>query len=393
MALADPTANETQADAYLTVGMCTAQHLVVANATELAPPVYRGNWMEAVHGHMRWFEDDGKPRQQRPKTWSAPLVTFSQSMTGMRRRHASPSNMGSASASTEKQLQFLLRRNANSPQWRLPSGRWAYADPATVDAGTKQKATKKGGAGGGKRKGSSKDSGKPKGSRLKGTSGGGRRADKEASAQAARRLAAFHNSSSSSSTAGSRKLQAQAHESWWTSTPFLQASAPNCDLQAAHTLGHVMCPSSKQAPASRHNAHDGRVGHRLATDCVLQDRGPAIDVYDDEQSYYLPWIKSDLEPWKNGIEQVCRVQGCLVGSILQLQQYPGGTNNASKASCPLLQADIDRASALAHSKGPYCYGGAHVCAPAACANPCMHAASVRCQRFGRFSSCRCMALC
>lgn len=45
------------------------QHLIVANATGLAPPVYRGNWMEAVHGRMRWFEDDGKPRQMRSKAW------------------------------------------------------------------------------------------------------------------------------------------------------------------------------------------------------------------------------------------------------------------------------------------------------------------------------------
>jgi hypothetical protein len=27
-------------------------------------------------------------------------------------------------------------------------------------------------------------------------------------------------------------------------------------------------------------------------------------VYDVERSYYLPWIKHDLEPWQNGIEQV-----------------------------------------------------------------------------------------
>lgn len=45
------------------------QHLIAANATGLAPPVFRGNWMEAVHGHMRWYEDDGKPRQMRPQNW------------------------------------------------------------------------------------------------------------------------------------------------------------------------------------------------------------------------------------------------------------------------------------------------------------------------------------
>lgn len=45
------------------------KHLIVANATGLAPPVYRGNWMESVHGRMRWFEDDGRPRQMRLKTW------------------------------------------------------------------------------------------------------------------------------------------------------------------------------------------------------------------------------------------------------------------------------------------------------------------------------------
>lgn len=65
-----------------------------------------------------------------------------------------------------------------------------------------------------------------------------------------------------------------------------------------------MCPSSKQATARLHDVNDGRVGHHVSANCVLQVRGPAIDVYEEEQSYYLPWIKSDLEPWKNGIEQV-----------------------------------------------------------------------------------------
>lgn len=26
-------------------------------------------------------------------------------------------------------------------------------------------------------------------------------------------------------------------------------------------------------------------------------------MYDEERSYYLPWIKHDLQPWKDGIEQ------------------------------------------------------------------------------------------
>jgi len=48
---------------------CLLQALISANATGLPPPVYHGDWMEAAHGRLRWFEDDGKPRQMRPKTW------------------------------------------------------------------------------------------------------------------------------------------------------------------------------------------------------------------------------------------------------------------------------------------------------------------------------------
>lgn len=40
-----------------------------ANATGLALPVYRGNWKEAAHGRLRWFEFDGSARQMRPQTW------------------------------------------------------------------------------------------------------------------------------------------------------------------------------------------------------------------------------------------------------------------------------------------------------------------------------------
>ena len=47
------------------------QALASANATGLAPPVFRGNWMEAAHARMRWFEIDGTPRQMRPLTWWA----------------------------------------------------------------------------------------------------------------------------------------------------------------------------------------------------------------------------------------------------------------------------------------------------------------------------------